>query len=369
MKAARLYGVLAILLIAAPAMAEDLPGGWVTGTMTPRVKGHAPDPSLITAPVSVSQLDCGSFNGNACITGASLVNFTVPNGGGVATELPVTQGFLRHFAGPDANCTTLAHRAAVEVASSRNRDVRVDFGYRNGIQRRLYSNPANCNGDNLDVIFEDGSGPANVCNPAAGATISPVQSLSALDGVLLAGNSYTMTVRDTVAPGGTTRFLLGGFEADLSCPGATFPSVCPGVAASVAGTAAFAESALDGVTQPHLSLGALSACLHDGLFAVAIYYEISGTDKGEGTMVPLTSQLTAAYFKNASNLEAFIKVLNGCPINGFYWVFIGGLTDIRTIVTVTHMPSGFTRYYINPSGQAFLPVQDTGAFPICNGVL
>ena len=106
-----------------------------------------------------------------------------------------------------------------------------------------------------------------------------------------------------------------------------------------------------------------------GLFAVGLEFEFSASDKGEGTMVPLTDLITAVYFRNPANLEALIKVINGCPINGNFWVFIGGLTDQRVIVTVTHIPTGFSRFYINRSGVAFLPVQDTEAFPFCNGVL
>jgi hypothetical protein len=318
--------------------------------------------------VAVGNLDCALFDGNVCVIGFSLVNATVPNGGDIVTEMPVTNAFERHFVGPGASCTTLAHRAAVEVDSSRNRDLEVLFGLRGGTQLRMYDNPGGgCNGDDLDVTFKNNSGAANVCNPAPGAQISPVQSLNPLNGIALAGNSYHMTVRDTLA-GSTTRFLLAGHETDLSCAGATFPSVCPGVAASVAGSAAFAESALGGVAEPHFAFTGLSACLLDGLFAVGIYYEISASQRGEATMVPLTNLLTAAYFLNAANPEVFVKVLNGCGINGNYWVFIGGLTSIRTIVTVTHMPTGFTRYYINPSGEPFLAIQDTSAFPLCNGI-
>jgi hypothetical protein len=370
MRAARFCGVVVVLSAAAPAIAGELPGGWLTATSVPRVQGVAPHPDLIGAPVSVGQLDCGSFppNANVCITGFSIVNTNVPNGGGIFTEMPWTAAAERHLVGPGANCSPIAHRAAVEVDSSRNRDVQVDFGYRDGVQRRMYTGQPGCAGDDLDLKFRDSSGPPNVCNPAPGATISPVQSLSALNGGLLAGKSYTMTVRDTAA-GSTTRFLLAGHETYLTCPGATFPLACPGVSASVAGTAAFTESALAGAPQPHFSASGLTACIMSGQFAVGLEFEFSATDKGEGTMVPLTDLITAVYFKNPANLEALIKVINGCPINGNFWVFIGGLTDQRVIITVTHMPTGFTRYYINRSGQAFLPVQDTEAFPLCtNGI-
>ena len=119
--------------------------------------------------------------------------------------------------------------------------------------------------------------------------------------------------------------------------------------------------------QPDLAPGGPNAFLLNGRFAVMIHYEISASQKGEATMVPLTNQLAAAYFVKPANLEVFVKLVSGCSINGFYWVYIAGLTDIRTIVTITQMNTGFTRDYINPSGTAFQPVQHTTAFPCSPG--
>lgn len=60
----------------------------------------------------------------------------------------------------------------------------------------------------------------------------------------------------------------------------------------------------------------------------------------------------------AVNVELVIKVLNGCGVNNRYWVFAGGLTDVRTRITVTDTRNGTVKTYLNPQGTAFLPIQD-----------
>jgi hypothetical protein len=64
-------------------------------------------------------------------------------------------------------------------------------------------------------------------------------------------------------------------------------------------------------------------------------------------------------------VEAVTKVLNGCPLNNRYWVFAGGLTNVRTVISVTDTQTGATKSYINPQGVAFQPIQDTSAFATC----
>jgi RHS repeat-associated protein len=70
-------------------------------------------------------------------------------------------------------------------------------------------------------------------------------------------------------------------------------------------------------------------------------------------------------FLNPTNTEVVIKVLNATPLNNRYWVFAGGLTDVRTVITVTDTQRNAVRTYINPQGTPFQPVQDTSAFATC----
>lgn len=46
------------------------------------------------------------------------------------------------------------------------------------------------------------------------------------------------------------------------------------------------------------------------------------------------------------NPEVFLKVLDGTPVNGQYWVFFGGLTDLEYTLTVTEIATGRQKSYV-----------------------
>jgi hypothetical protein len=71
------------------------------------------------------------------------------------------------------------------------------------------------------------------------------------------------------------------------------------------------------------------------------------------------------YFKSQGNPEVLVKVLNGCAVNGMYWVFWSAGTNAGLTITVTDTANGSERTYFNPDLFAAEPVQDTTAFP-CN---
>jgi len=84
-----------------------------------------------------------------------------------------------------------------------------------------------------------------------------------------------------------------------------------------------------------------------------------------GNPVVLTTDTGYFWFFAASNVEFVIKILNGCALNNRYWVFAGGLTDVRVDIRITDLAAGAVRTYANPQGRAFQPIQDTGAFATC----
>ena len=67
-------------------------------------------------------------------------------------------------------------------------------------------------------------------------------------------------------------------------------------------------------------------------------------------------------FFTPGNVELVVKVVDGCGTNDRFWVFAGGLTNVRASFTVTDTTTGFAKIYQNPAGRPFAPVQDTGAF-------
>jgi hypothetical protein len=68
-----------------------------------------------------------------------------------------------------------------------------------------------------------------------------------------------------------------------------------------------------------------------------------------------------AITNNLSNPEVFVKLLDGTAINGEYWFFYGGLTNLEYTLTVTDIVSGLQKTYTKPAGSE-CGGSDTAAF-------
>lgn len=89
---------------------------------------------------------------------------------------------------------------------------------------------------------------------------------------------------------------------------------------------------------------------------------IASTSSGRGTPVALTSDTGYFWFFSSSNVELVVKVVDGRALNGRFWVFAGGLTNVDATIVVTDTVTGAVKTYHNPSNTAFQPIQDTAAF-------
>jgi hypothetical protein len=74
-----------------------------------------------------------------------------------------------------------------------------------------------------------------------------------------------------------------------------------------------------------------------------------------------TDQTGYFWFFQESNLELMVKVLDGRPVNGKYWVFYGSLTDVEFTMTVTDTVTGAETTYYNEPGN-ICGRTDTAAF-------
>ena len=106
-------------------------------------------------------------------------------------------------------------------------------------------------------------------------------------------------------------------------------------------------------------------CLNQGRFQVDVAWVTGTGSQGSGQAESLTPDTGYFWFFASSNVEMVIKVLDGCALNGHYWVFAGGLTDVQVVTTVTDTQSGAVKTYANLQGQPFQPLQDTSAFASC----
>ncbi len=104
-------------------------------------------------------------------------------------------------------------------------------------------------------------------------------------------------------------------------------------------------------------------CLNGNRFSVTASF--SGAPQGlpvQATAVPLTADTGYFWFFDPSNVELVVKVLDGCAVNGNFWTFAGGLTNVGVALQVTDTRTGEIKAYSNALGSAFQPIQDSSSF-------
>jgi ELWxxDGT repeat protein len=102
-------------------------------------------------------------------------------------------------------------------------------------------------------------------------------------------------------------------------------------------------------------------CLNGGRFAVEASWKDFSGHTGAGTAVPLSGDTGYFWFFDAANVEAVVKVLDGTPVNGHFWVYYGALSNVEYKLTVTDTLTGHVKTYTNPQGR-FASVGDGAAF-------
>ncbi len=109
---------------------------------------------------------------------------------------------------------------------------------------------------------------------------------------------------------------------------------------------------------------ATAACI-DGRFLLEVKYRAGGGRSGSAQAIALdglgVSQGGLFWFFAPDNPEMLIKVLDGCGVNGQFWIFYAAGTNVGFTVTVTDTRNRRQRTYVNVNGTAALPLQDTSA--------
>jgi hypothetical protein len=131
-------------------------------------------------------------------------------------------------------------------------------------------------------------------------------------------------------------------------------------------TGAYSLKLTCGTPPPTCEPNSTTLCIGNGRFAVKATYN-AGSNGGSGNAqaVALTSDTGYLWFFAASNVEAVVKVIDGCALNNRWWVFAGGLTNVNVVMTVTDTTTNTTKTYTNPANTEFQPIQDTSAFATC----
>jgi len=168
---------------------------------------------------------------------------------------------------------------------------------------------------------------------------------------------YTVSVTDTA----TGLFRVYRKEAGSACGGFDVDAF-PGNAA--AELEAEAEPAAAPATD--CPFGGEELCLQGGRFRLRLGARDPRTGRRSGGLAIPENGLFG-YFTlpgltgDANNPEVFAKVLDGSIINGHFWVFFGGLTDLEYTLGVTDTKTGQSRVYFKEAGSPCGGL-DTSAF-------
>ena len=104
-------------------------------------------------------------------------------------------------------------------------------------------------------------------------------------------------------------------------------------------------------------------CLGHGRFRIEVAWrDGAGSGGNAHPGPPLADPSGVLWFFAPSNIEMLVKVLDGCGVNGHFWLFGAALTDLGYTLTATDTTSGATRTYDNPPRHAAPAITDTSAF-------
>lgn len=185
----------------------------------------------------------------------------------------------------------------------------------------------------------------------------------------LSNVAYTLTVLDT---GSGRRLVLDNPAGTFASSGdtTTLPADTPAGAGTGSALASAAPPRL--LAFPRRPAAPLTpaipctpsptvACFEDGLFAVSVEWEDFFGNRGLAEHGALTEDSVYFWFFRAGNPEVFFKLLDGGPVNGHYWIFWGGLSNVAYRITVFETQHGGKLVYENPRGH-FGSRGDTAAF-------
>lgn len=113
-----------------------------------------------------------------------------------------------------------------------------------------------------------------------------------------------------------------------------------------------------------------------GRFQVEVAWEDGDGRTGRGVAERLTARSGDFWFFEPANVELVVKILDGCAINGHYWVYAVGLTDVAVTMTVRDLRSGSPfagvatsvgeKSWSSAAGARFGPIADQAAFATCD---
>jgi hypothetical protein len=224
---------------------------------------------------------------------------------------------------------------------------------------------SSCRDESTGLVY-DGYNFSGVDNQKLLVTVSTTENVAAAAG-LAAGQSAQFLGKEYVPSGvAIAQDASAQFSATVTSTG-PWSIAAAALAINLAPTSVPATytlsvscSGINGCTT-----GAEELCLANGRFKVTATFADTEGQSGSAQTVALTDDTGYLWFFASSNVESVVKVIDGCALNGHYWVFAGGLTNVKVQLTVTDMKTSKSVTYTNPQNTEFQPIQDTSAFATC----
>ena len=187
----------------------------------------------------------------------------------------------------------------------------------------------------------------------------------------LSNLEYTVTVTDTTT-GAVKTYHNAPFQLASQADVDAFPAPAVGiVAGAAAGSVAKAapsrptpEAAVPIVPAPSdcHTFSPTAFCAQDRFRVEVVFTDPRTATAALAQSLVLTLDTGAFWFFDPSNLELMVKVLDGRAVNGHFWVFYGGLSDLDYTLRVTDTATGTQRSYANPRHH-LASAADLDAFP------
>lgn len=112
----------------------------------------------------------------------------------------------------------------------------------------------------------------------------------------------------------------------------------------------------------------LELCLGEGRFDVTVdFFDPRGRGWTAARTKAFSRDTGFFTFFGETNVEVMVKVLDACGVNGHYWVFAGGATDLGIRLTVLDKATGLSAPYETVAGRPFRAITNLRAFSCSEG--
>ena len=177
---------------------------------------------------------------------------------------------------------------------------------------------------------------------------------------------YVIRVTDTMT-GELREFRNEGGRLARAVTDATaFADRCESQPASAAGASSDGTDPGEGdgdVRDEQTGACTSGLCLHEGRFEVDVHWFTDGSERSAARPARAGTDVSGLlWFFEPDNWEMLVKVLDGCGVNGHYWVFAASATDVGFDIEVTDTQTGDARHYTKNPGEAAVAMADMAAF-------